>query len=312
MGGLGSPSNEITTLESNVTYYNVKLNEPVGGNIETSFMGSKVAEGKTATFTAKPLAGWTFAGWSGSSASKIKKDEASVKITVTGDIDLVASFCAKGTSTFQAEDGVFENAINESTNAGFAGNGYVNFSTGTSYVKVPVYVDVGGEYKLTMTFANGSKAARSLSISTEKSEAQELEFSMTNAWTTYEEKELSIKLPLGASYITFATVGGNDGPNLDQVKLTLTKAEETKAEETKADLTKAEEAKADETAGIPKIAKNDHQSIQKNRVHLYSVKGQLLREGFGTPVSTHGLNRGIYLLQVENGNIRKQQLIQVR
>ena len=42
------------------------------------------------------------------------------------------------------------------------------------------------------------------------------------------------------------------------------------------------------------------------------VNGKLLRESLGSPVSTHGLNRGIYLLQIENGNIRKQQLIQVR
>ena len=292
MGGLGSSSNEITTLESNVTYYNVTLNEPVGGSIETSFTGSKVAEGKTATFTAKPLAGWTFAGWSGSSASKIKADEASVNITVTGDINLIATFSARGLTTFQAEEGVLENAISESTNAGFAGSGYVNFGTGTSYVKVPVYVDVGGEYKLTMTYANGSKAPRSLSISTDKSEAQELEFSMTDAWTAYEEKEISIKLPQGASYITFATVGGNDGPNLDQVELTLTKA--------------------DENTSIPKIAKNDSKNITKNRVRLYNVNGQLLRESLGTQINTQGLNRGIYLLQIESGNTRKQTMIQVR
>ena len=122
-----------------------------------------------------------FAGWSGSSASKIKADEASVNITVTGDINLIATFSAKGLTTFQAEEGVLENAINENTNAGFAGSGYVNFGTGTSYVKVPVYVEVGGEYKLTMTYANGSKAPRNLSISTEKNEAQELEFSMIDA-----------------------------------------------------------------------------------------------------------------------------------
>lgn len=292
MGGLGASSNEITTLESNVTYYNVTLNEPVGGSIETSFMGSKVAEGKTVSFTAKPLTGWTFAGWSGSSASKIKKDEASVKIIVTDDIDLVASFCAKGLTTFQAEEGVFENAINESSNAGFEGKGYINFGTGISYVKVPVYVEVGGEYKLTMTYANGSNAPRSLSISTEKSESQELEFSMTDAWTTYEEKEISIKLPLGASYITFATVGGNDGPNLDQVELTLTKA--------------------DETTGIPKNGKSDFKNFSKKRVRLYSVKGQLLRKSLSTQINTQGLDRGIYLLQIEDGNIRKQQMIQVR
>jgi hypothetical protein len=115
---------------------------------------------------------------------------------------------------------------------------------------------------------------------------------MTDAWTTYEEKEISVKLPQGASYITFATVGGNDGPNLDQVKLTLTKA--------------------DEIASIPKIAKHDSKNITKKRVRLYNVNGQLLRESLGTQINTQGLNRGIYLLQIENGNTLKQTMIQVR
>ena len=70
--------------------------------------------------------------------------------------------------------------------------------------------------------------------------------------------------------------------------------------------------KADENTSIPKIAKNDSKNITKNRVRLYNINGQLLRESLGTQINTQGLNRGIYLLQIESGNTRKQTMIQVR
>ena len=54
------------------------------------------------------------------------------------------------------------------------------------------------------------------------------------------------------------------------------------------------------------------QYSSSTKVKLFTVNGKLLRESIGTPVSTHGLNRGIYLLKIENGSIRQQQLIQVR
>jgi hypothetical protein len=67
-----------------------------------------------------------------------------------------------------------------------------------------------------------------------------------------------------------------------------------------------------ETRITPTVQKNHFQYTSSTRARLFTVNGKLLRESLGSPVSTHGLNRGLYLLQVENGNIRKQQLIQVR
>ncbi len=63
---------------------------------------------------------------------------------------------------------------------------------------------------------------------------------------------------------------------------------------------------------IPTISKSGFQYDANTKARLFTINGKLLRESMGTPVSTHGLNRGIYLLQIENGNIRKQQLVQVR
>ena len=299
MGGLGASSNEVTTLEANATYYKVTIGEAIGGTVISNIAGDKVMEGKKATFTAQPFAGWEFAGWtfdagSGKNIAGLGLDgsSATLEIIAECDIGLTPSFEAKGTTVFQAETGIIENAVNESTNAGFAGTGYINFGTGTSTVKVPVYADVAGEYKLTMTYANGSKNPRSLSVNVEEGDAQEIEFAATENWTTYVTKDADIKLPQGASYILFATVGGNDGPNLDQVELTL--------------------VKADSTIGIRKQADPRLEVTPKTRMRLFSSTGKLLRESAGNAVSMRGLPRGIYILQISDGSRTMQKAVSVK
>ena len=298
MGGLGASSNEVTTLDATATYYKVSLNEPVGGTVETSFSGDKIMEGKDAVFTAKPFSGWKFAGWSGASAAGIDASKSPATIKATGDIELAASFVGDGTNKFQAEDGTVENAIKESSNAGFAGTGYINFGTGVSTVTVPVYASAKGEYKLTMTYANGSTAARSLSIKGESGEPQEIEFETTENWTTYEKKDVSVTLPLGASTITFATVGGNDGPNLDQLELTAVNVTPPDTGITRI---------ASEVSGVSMNAST-------TRVRLFSMTGKLLRESadVNTAGNAAGLPRGIYILQIHNGSITSQKIIQVK
>ena len=292
MGGLGASSNEMTTLDATATYYKVSLNEPVGGTVETSFSGDKIMEGKDAVFTAKPFSGWKFAGWSGASAAGIDASKSPATIKATGDIELAASFVGDGSNKFQAEDGTVENAIKESTNAGFAGTGYINFGTGVSTVTVSVYASAKGEYKLTMTYANGSSAARSLSIKGEGGTAQEIEFATTANWTTYVTKDVSVTLPLGASTITFATVGGNDGPNLDQLELTLTKA--------------------DDITYFKKLATPRLGITPATHVRLFSATGKLLRETTGNAVSMKDLPRGTYILQIRDGSATSQKIIRVK
>jgi len=301
MGGLGNSSNEVTTLEANATYYKVTIGEAIGGTVISNIAGDKVMEGKKATFIAQPFAGWEFAGWtfdagSGKNIAGLGLDgsSATLEIIAECDIGLTPSFEAKGTTVFQAETGIIENAINESSNAGFAGAGYVNFGTGTSSVKVPVYADAEGEYKLTLTYANGSNAARSLSIKGEAGESQEVEFATTANWTTYVTKDVSITLPLGASTITFATVGGNDGPNLDQLELTAVNV-------------------TPPDSGITRIA-NEIAGVSMNatatRTRLFSMTGKLLRES--ADINTVGLPRGIYILQTVAPGHSIQKIIRVK
>lgn len=302
MGGLGAYSNEVTTIDANATYYKVTLGEAIGGMVSTNLSGDKVMEGKTATFTATPNSGWKFAGWSGKSAAGIDASKPQASITAAGDIELVPSFAGDGSGKFQAEEGAIENGINESSNAGFAGAGYVNFNAGTSSVQVPVYADAEGEYKLTLTYANGSKSTRSLSIKGEAGESQEVAFEATESWTTYVTKEVSITLPQGASTITFATIGGNDGPNLDQLELTAVKVTQPEP--------------PDSTTAIGGLASglaDPHLEYSPaTRVQVFSATGKLVRESVGRATSMAGLPRGIYILRVHDGSRNMQKTVRLK
>lgn len=293
MGGLGATSNEITTVDDNSTYFNVKLSSEMGGFVQSQLSGSKVAEGKTVTFTAKANDGWKFTGWTGASAAAIDATSPTAEIKVTGDVELTATFTGVGTNTFQAEEGIIENCINESTNAGFAGAGYVNFGAGNSYVNIPVYVEAAGTYTMEMFYANGSSASRDLIVKVLENPStssvtldpeQQITFEKTSAWTTYPSKETTIKLPRGASYIQFAVVGSNDGPNLDQIKLTPLKVEETSEEipqdTTAKDTSVADSSKQDSTIQEPGDAIHEIAGLgfqKRVPVHVFSIQGKLVR-----------------------------------
>lgn len=101
-------------------------------------------------------------------------------------------------------------------------------------------------------------------------------------------------LPLGASTITFATVGGNDGPNLDQLELTAVNV-------------------TPPDSGITRIA-NEIAGVSMNatatRIRLFSMTGKLLRES--ADINTVGLPRGIYILQTVAPGHSIQKIIRVK
>ncbi|MCQ2062219.1 MAG: pectinesterase family protein [Fibrobacter sp.] len=306
MGGLGSASNEIEVLEANVDYVTVKTSAEIGGEIQMSPNREKVAEGTKVTFTAIANDGWKFAGWTGKNAADAGASD-TWTTTAAADIEIGAKFTGDGSNTFQAESGTIENAIIESTNAGFKGSGYINFGTGTSSVKVPVYVAANGEYKATFSYANGSGSARSLSISTDAGTNEEMSFEATGAWTTYLTKELSMQLKKGASYITFSIVGGNDGPNLDQIVLEPVNVEEDPV------LCESIECGGNGLALIPgTLAKPEADLANKPAKELlFTVNGQLVRQSVGASVNTSGLQPGIYLIKTIGKGYSSQRTIRV-
>ena len=307
MGGLGAYSNEVTTVDATATYYKVTIGESIGGTVKTNIAGDKVMEGKKATFTAVPNEGWKFDTWifggkSGKSTADLGLDgsKATLEITAESDIELTPTFVGDGTNKFQAEAGIVENAIIESTNAGFEGTGYINFGTGKSNVQIPIYIEYPGEYTMTMTYANGSGKARDLAIAAPGKctagidgckGADIISFDDTEKWTTYKNKETTITLPKGANYITFAIVDGNDGPNLDQITLTE----------------KNVEKKDTSTIAIPQIL---HKTATIFGFRIYNTSGKLIRHSKGAPnLST--LPHGIYIVRTSSQGKYIQKLVHV-
>lgn len=325
MGGLGAASNEISVLESNVTYYNVKILDAIGGNIETNLNGTKVAEGKTVTFTARPADGWKFEGWTGATASTA--NSATLEIVAGKDIELGATFTASGVSTFQAESGIIENGINESTNAGFAGAGYVNFGAGNSSVKVPVYTDAAGTYKMEMFYANGSSTSRDLTVKAlglSDAKEQQITFDKTADWKTYPSKETEIQLPRGASFIQFAVVGSNDGPNLDQIILTpldvevpadTSKKDSSAADSSGSTIDNPKDPADSSNVGIVAASRLHLQSDKHTVTHVFTMQGKLVRsfsEGeFSMESLRQQLPAGAYLIKSNHIGKSQQKVIKI-
>ena len=296
MGGLGASSNEITVLEANVTYYNATLTQSIGGTVTISPNREKIAEGTSVTITAEPAIGWEFAGWTGKDATAAGTSN-TWKTTMTKDIDIGAVFEAKGTTVFQAETGIVDNAIIESTNAGFEGTGYINFGTGHSTVQIPIYVEYPGDYTIKMTYANGSGKARSLAFAAPGTctagidgckGAATLSFAATDKWTTWATDSSTITLPKGSGYITFATVDGNDGPNLDQIELIEKNVEKN-------------------PVSLHKISRI---KVSTNETHIYNTNGKLVRYTKGN-ANMIGLAPGIYVVKTSSQGKYKQKIVQV-
>lgn len=187
---------------------------------------------------------------------------------------------------YQADKGTATNSFIETTNAGYHGDAYVNFDKGGSVI-VPVKVDVAGEYKFEIDFANGSSEDRSLVISSAIDTATSV-FEKTGAWSTWKTQEVSLMLTAGENSVKFATLDGSDGPNIDQFDVTLVKA-------------------AIDTSGTDAVPLFAGASLLSNvcDVSIYGIDGRFVRSQKNFPQSSlrnsgellSGLRAGVYLVR---------------
>ena len=211
---------------------------------------------------------------------------------------------------YQADKGTATNSFIETTNAGYHGDAYVNFDKGGNVV-VPVKVDVAGEYKFEIDFANGSSEDRSLVISSAIDTATSV-FEKTGAWSTWKTQEVSLKLTAGENSVKFATVGGKDGPNIDQFDVTLVKAA---ADTSKKDTAVGDTAKPD---AIPLLSGLPLQQGAYN-VSIFDTKGALVRQLHVEPAQaadrvtmTRGLPAGIYVMRVMAPGVDRRSFVVVK
>ena len=166
-----------------------------------------------------------------------------------------------------------------------------------------VKVDTAGQYKFDIDFANGSSEARSLAISAGLDTAT-TSFKTTGGWTVWETSEVLINLSAGENAVKFATVGGNDGPNIDQFDVTLVKAAEK-------DTTEKPTSIHTKTAAV--VAPSVY------RVSIFDTKGALVRRMNVESAKvgdvawiTRGLPAGLYVMRMTAPGADQRKFITVK
>ena len=215
---------------------------------------------------------------------------------------------------YQAETGTITGGVSESSNGGYHGDGYVNFDKGGDVV-VNVKVDTAGQYRFDIDFANGSSEARSLAISAGLDTAT-TSFKTTGGWTVWETAEVLVNLAAGENAVKFATVGGNDGPNIDQFDVTLVKAAEKDTTEKPTSIhtkTAAVVAPSVHTKTAAVVAPSVY------RVSIFDTKGALVRHMNVESAKvgdvawiTRGLPAGLYVMQLKSANTERRKFIAVK
>ena len=202
-----------------VKKYNVKTTVAYGGSIAQSIEGSEIPEGSKVTFTAVPQEGWEFVAWTGDNTGNGKVYTVA---SLGKDVNLGATFkfVGKDSLKYEAENGVFNKAVLESTHEGFSGKGYANLDNevGSSLTLSVVAADEGDK-DVKIVFANGSTANRPVSVAVNgKVQVESVNFESTGAWESWDSSVVTLRLPAGASAITIASLTKDGGPNIDRIE----------------------------------------------------------------------------------------------
>lgn len=202
-----------------VKKYNVTTTVAYGGSIAQSIEGSEIAEGSKVTFTAVPQEGWEFVAWTGDNTGNGKEYTVA---SLGKDVNLGATFkfVGKDSLKYEAENGVFNKTVLESTHEGFSGKGYANLDNevGSSLTLSVVAADEGDK-DVKIVFANGSTANRPVSVAVNgKVQVESVDFESTGAWESWDSSVVTLRLPAGASAITIASLTKDGGPNIDRIE----------------------------------------------------------------------------------------------
>jgi hypothetical protein len=129
---------------------------------------------------------------------------------------------AAALTTYEAENATQGGGnINEATNLGFTGTGYVNFADNVANGSTEFQVNQAGPQTLIFRYANGGAVNRPCNVTVNGTLVGTVAFAPTGSFTTYRTATLSINLPVNSAFkalrVTSTTAAG--GPNLDSASL---------------------------------------------------------------------------------------------
>lgn len=119
-------------------------------------------------------------------------------------------------TTFQAENAVLVGPTRASSNSGFTGTGYADFTNNSGdIIRWTVNAVITGTKVLTIRYANGGTTDRPLELRVNGAVIRSrLSFAPTGLWTTWRTITLNTGMFAGANSVELRTIGVS-GPNID-------------------------------------------------------------------------------------------------
>ncbi|WP_051313015.1 Ig-like domain-containing protein [Sporocytophaga myxococcoides] len=160
---------------------------------------------------------WTNVAAGTYSITAVATDNAGATVTsstATVIVDSTPSFKVQGEAACSVEG-----VLNENTNTGFNGTGYANVNNVIgSKATWAVSASAAGNVSLTIRFANGTTANRTMSVAVNGvTQVASLSFAGTGAWTTWNTAVVQISVSQGNNIITLASLTADGGPNIDEL-----------------------------------------------------------------------------------------------
>lgn len=150
---------------------------------------------------------------------KTSKDAAPIVIEPPKELDVLSA----DSVVYEAEKGFIAEGTTETTHVGFSGESYVNLeNSASSYLKIAVWNAEAGQRDLKLTYANGGKNARPVSVLVNDTvQIESLDLDVTGGWIDWSVKEFSLTLPEGKSIVTLRSLTDDGAPNIDKIEYVL-------------------------------------------------------------------------------------------
>ncbi len=129
-----------------------------------------------------------------------------------------------GNRVYYAVDQTYNSGIEESSNAGFASDAYLNLDNKSgSFAEWSVSVPTDGNFLCTFLVANGSANDRKMKIEVNNAPDYWIQpFLTTSSWTTWQERGIVLPLKKGENIIRMTSETAEGGPNIDYMRLEWT------------------------------------------------------------------------------------------
>jgi lysophospholipase L1-like esterase len=185
---------------SNVQFYN-----------GTTLLGSDASSPYSFSWTSVPA---------GTYALTARATDNNGAVTTSSAVTLVVNNPIPVGVTIQAETAcTFDGVLNEATNAGFNGTGYLNLNNAAgSAATWVINSSTSQTVSLSIRYANASAASRNMSLRVNgTSQVATINFPSTAAWTTWTGATVQVSLAAGRNTIQLTSLIAEGAPNLDEL-----------------------------------------------------------------------------------------------